>query len=267
LRVVGVGPVRLAELAMGPAVFRRTEEIVSAERDERALFVVGDRGTVTLTQRDRAVELGPGDLSLLEPLYPCTAEFSPGSRSFTIHVPRHAIAMPTRTLIDFVATALPADPIHANVVDIVRHVFDGGIADASLAGSALGNGLVGLMTAALAGSRGAVQPSTGLLDRVQRYIDQHLWDPDLSPPKIANEHHISLRYLHRLFEDDPMTVAELIRHRRLEGIRRDLEDPAMSGMAIADIGARWGLMDASRLSQSFRREFGVAPSEYRRARL
>nr|CEL19712.1 Transcriptional regulator, AraC family [Kibdelosporangium sp. MJ126-NF4]CTQ96937.1 Transcriptional regulator, AraC family [Kibdelosporangium sp. MJ126-NF4] len=34
-----------------------------------------------------------------------------------------------------------------------------------------------------------------------------LADPDLSPPRIAAAHHISVRRLHKLFEDQPLTVA------------------------------------------------------------
>ncbi len=38
-----------------------------------------------------------------------------------------------------------------------------------------------------------------LLERVIRFIDQHLGDPELAPAGIAQVHHISVRYLHGEF--------------------------------------------------------------------
>lgn len=38
------------------------------------------------------------------------------------------------------------------------------------------------------------------LERIRRYIAQHLTDPDLTPTRVAEANRISLRYLHWLFE-------------------------------------------------------------------
>jgi AraC-like DNA-binding protein len=69
-------------------------------------------------------------------------------------------------------------------------------------------------------------PRHVLLLRVQAFIEERLGDPALSPGMIAAANHISLRYLHKLFEPQSRTVAGFIRERRLERCRRDLADPA-----------------------------------------
>jgi AraC-like DNA-binding protein len=73
---------------------------------------------------------------------------------------------------------------------------------------------------------------------IRAYIDRHLGDPELTPASIAAAHHISLRSLHRLFQDDETTVAGFIRHRRLERVRRDLTDPELLSRPIHAVAAR-----------------------------
>jgi len=104
-----------------------------------------------------------------------------------------------------------------------------------------------------------------LLRRVHAFVEQHLDDAGLSPAMVAAAHHVSLRYLHRLFESQDTTVAAWIRHRRLERCRRDLADLVNFDQSVSAIAARWGLADPAHFSRLFRRAYGVPPVEYRRA--
>ena len=85
----------------------------------------------------------------------------------------------------------------------------------------------------------------------------------MTPTTIAAAHHISLRYLHKLFEAQGTTVAGWIRRRRLDRCRVDLLDPAYRARPVSAIGARWGFPDASRFNRVFRAAHGVPPGEYR----
>jgi AraC-like DNA-binding protein len=131
--------------------------------------------------------------------------------------------------------------------------------------------LMDLLIVALAErlDRGAtIAPATrrrALLASVQRYIDQRLADPELSSRRIAAAHHVSLRYLHKLFEAQSTTVGGWIRQRRLERCRQDLLDPALAQMPVSAIGARWGLPDPAHFSRVFRAAYGLPPAEYRSA--
>jgi AraC-like DNA-binding protein len=103
-----------------------------------------------------------------------------------------------------------------------------------------------------------------LVHRITEFIDEHLPDPHLSPGMIADAHHISLRYLHKLFETQEKTVAAWIRHRRLENCRNDLMNPAIQWRPVSAIAARWGLTDSASFNRMFRVEYGVPPGEFRR---
>jgi AraC-like DNA-binding protein len=80
---------------------------------------------------------------------------------------------------------------------------------------------------------------------------------------VTAAHHISLPQLHRLFEDDPDSVANLIRCRRLDRCRRDLLEPALRHRAAAALGARWGFSDPAHSTRVFKRKYGLPPAAFR----
>ena len=137
-------------------------------------------------------------------------------------------------------------------------------------GARLGTTMVDLLTAALAArlDREDEVPADTVQDalrrRVHAFIEQRLADPALSPAVIADAHHVSVRYLYKLFEGRHRGVAGWIRSRRLECSRRDLLDPALATRPVSAIGARWGLVDPVQFSRLFRAAYGVPPLEYRR---
>lgn len=111
---------------------------------------------------------------------------------------------------------------------------------------------------------GEVRSSSLRMD-IKAFIECHLDDSVLNPAAVAAAHHISLRTLHRLFEDEETTVAEMIRTRRLDRCARDLRDPALREMPIYSIAGRWGFPDKAHFSRVFTTIYGVSPQLYRLA--
>ncbi|MEV7090196.1 helix-turn-helix domain-containing protein [Streptomyces sp. NPDC093085] len=99
--------------------------------------------------------------------------------------------------------------------------------------------------------------------RIQAFIRQHLHDPGLTPGSIAAAHHISLSYLHRLFQQEDTTVTSWIRRRRLERARHNLTDPLLRDTPIHTIATRWGFTHPAGFSRAFRTAYGLPPSDYR----
>ena len=98
---------------------------------------------------------------------------------------------------------------------------------------------------------------------IKRFIQVNLADTELSPRLIAAAHHISVSYLHRLFQEQESSVAAWIKIRRLERVRRDLADPMLAGIPIHGIAARWGFPDAAGFSRSFRAAYGMPAKDFR----
>lgn len=113
-------------------------------------------------------------------------------------------------------------------------------------------------------------PGTGrqaLLSRIDSFIELNLGDPELTPATIAAQHHISLGYLHRLFQPRERTVAAWIRHRRLEHARAELADRRLRHHPVHLIAARWGFPHPAEFTRAFRLAHGLPPSDYRRRAL
>ncbi|WP_406010344.1 helix-turn-helix domain-containing protein [Streptomyces sp. NBC_00637] len=113
------------------------------------------------------------------------------------------------------------------------------------------------------GGSGAPGAPSPVLVRVLEYVELHLTEPDLSPEVIARAHHISVRYLHRLFQDEGTTVGRWILRRRLEECRRDLLRYGRGSRTIAGVAARWGFPSATHFSRVFRSAYGMSPREWR----
>ena len=118
----------------------------------------------------------------------------------------------------------------------------------------------------------ALTPETrgrAMAQRVQEFIRQNLHDPELTPPVVAAAHHISLSYLHRIFQQHTQgePVAAWIRRRRLENAQRDLADGSLRGTPIHTIAARWGYRRPSDFTRAFRAAYGTSPRDYRQQAL
>ncbi|WP_314219431.1 helix-turn-helix domain-containing protein [Streptomyces zaehneri] len=124
-------------------------------------------------------------------------------------------------------------------------------------------GAAGPGTRGTPGAPGTPGAHSPVLGRVLEYVELHLTDPDLSPEVIARAHHISVRYLHKLFKDEGTTVGRWILRRRLEECRRDLMRYGRGGRTIAAVAARWGFLSATHFSRVFRSAYGMSPREWR----
>jgi AraC family transcriptional regulator, positive regulator of tynA and feaB len=82
-------------------VFRTAAQISEASSDE--IFVCRQNaGSLSIDQDGRSATMQPGELVLLDPLLPYTANFSDGSETLVLKLPRHTLEArlsPTRKLI------------------------------------------------------------------------------------------------------------------------------------------------------------------------
>ena len=101
------------------------------------------------------------------------------------------------------------------------------------------------------------------LERVSRYVDRHLAEPDLTPERAAKEAGLSLRQLHRVFEPTGESFARHVPRRRLEEARATLAGPAGVGRSVADVAFGWGFEDLRTFGRAFQRVYGLSPGEAR----
>ena len=139
---------------------------------------------------------------------------------------------------------------------------EGGVRDA----------LVDVAVAALAAERedgGASRARRQAVARhrvmLEQYIEAWLPDPALGPAKVAEDHGISTRHLHRLFKEAGTSFGSHVRARRLERCREDLADPRFAALPVTEIAFRWGFSNSSHFSRSFKAAFGCTARDFRAA--
>jgi len=119
------------------------------------------------------------------------------------------------------------------------------------------NATIELLAAAL--QTPALGPhSTGATrSTAETYIERNLRENRLSAGEISRAIGVSVRSLQRAFEESGDSVSAFIRLRRLARARDDLT----SGLTVSQVARRWHYTDPSHFSRSFKRHFGVNPSD------
>ena len=160
-------------------------------------------------------------------------------------------------------TTPAADPLRAHLAAAARNLAT---LDERTAGAFLEN-LVNLLALMLAPA-GAAGEDSAALRRARRealcaYALRNLTNPDLAPQRAAAALGISVRLVHRLFEETGTTFGRWLLERRLDACRRSLDDPVQAGRAISDIAFAWGFNELSHFSRAFKARFGDSPRRYR----
>jgi AraC-like DNA-binding protein len=111
-------------------------------------------------------------------------------------------------------------------------------------------------------------PASGKLERyhlvrVRAFVSANLGDTALSARMIAQGIGLSVSHVHRLFRHEPQTLMEFVWEQRLAAAHRALAGGCEPPLSIGEIAWRNGFSDLSHFSKSYRRRFGISPSDSR----
>ncbi|MFF4620499.1 helix-turn-helix domain-containing protein [Nonomuraea jabiensis] len=257
---------------------RRTGELIRRSDPEQWWLTLVRRGTMWIEQDRNHARLGAGDLVLHSTCRPfrCEIAHCDGEPASTIalQMPRRAVDLPDRLLRDHVAQAVPsAHGAAALLARFMESILQQRAALGRAENDRLGTVVSDLATmflAEMADATHVVPAGTrrqALIQQIKGFVRLNLARRDLSPTTIAAAHHISVRYLHHLFQHEARRIGEYIRHQRLERCRADLADPLLDDQSVARIAARWGFADAASFNRAFKSAYDVPPGDYRAARL
>lgn len=236
-------------------------------------------GTALLFQDGRRARLQSGDLAFHDASRPFSLVLPQRQRARVLMIPRPLLRLadteirqvtaktieaapdgPTALLlpllsglaqeIDTVAPAVREELAHA-VPDLLAALAAAQLRDATPRGEGQ------------SGAGDLVSGRAAMFERIKATIETRLGEPELSPQLLAAEHAISLRYLHKLFQEHGTTVGGWIRRQRLEACRAELARPAAADRTIAVVASRWGFVSAAHFSHAFRKAYGMSPAQYR----
>jgi AraC-like DNA-binding protein len=274
-RMLDLGVARAYAMTYPSLDSRRTPQLIRRSDPEQYQLSLTLRGAQRVTQIGRDTSLGPHDLTLYDSSRPYDCQLiaaEGGTVAFTaVQIPKARFPVPPDRIDRLLAVGMSGRTgIGALLVQfLVRLTEDAHHyrpSDAPRLATILSDLVVALLAHELdAGS--SVPPDSHrrvLVLRIQAFIRRHIGEAQLSPAVIAAAHHISARHLHRLFQDQGVTVTAWIRAQRLEGCRRELADPALCLRPISEIAMRWGFSHPAAFSRAFRAAYGVSPRDYRR---
>ncbi|WP_460072108.1 AraC-like ligand-binding domain-containing protein [Streptomyces sp. YKOK-I1] len=248
---------------------RTPAQIARADADCVAVGVQ-TAGTATLLQDGRHARVGEGDLVVYDTSRPYALDYPGRFTTRVLHMPRRALGLPEEDLRRVTGTALAGtEGAGALLVSFLTGLAASLPTCSPAVATRLAASVVDLF-GTLVDERTAIDapvpadPHHPLVARVREHIDRHLADPGLSPASIAAAHHISVRYLHRLFEEEGVTVARLIRRLRLERCARDLRRRDSGAPTVSAVAQRWGFVDPAHFSRVFRAAYGRSPRDWAR---
>lgn len=268
MHVHDLGPGRVFNVEATGNTLRRDARMARAVDQCTIALAVPTRGRNRMAWEQGERLLGPGDLLLVDLASPYAYGWSGDGSSYAFQVDADQLALPL-DLVRRAATRLEESPLYGLVRDHVLRVTTEAehVADEAAANH-LGLATVELMRALVLSVGGSERHRrdafrASVLPRIQRYVSEHLRDPDLSPREIAAAVGISLRTLYALHSTLDTSLEQSILRQRLEGARRDLASPTLRERTITEVAASWGFANHSHFSRRFRVAFGLSPREWR----
>ncbi|MFI8243600.1 helix-turn-helix domain-containing protein [Streptomyces sp. NPDC085866] len=270
IRTSLLGPMQTVTVDGAPQRALRTRRLIAgSDNDDFVVVKLLCKGVARVEQDTRDAIVRPGQLFVYDMARPIRMTLPEPFRTKSLVLPREVLGLSESELRQITASPLDAETsLGALLSPFLSRLVDTAETYPQRTAESIARNVVDLLqtlTDERLGRATADTPNGAResLLRIRAYIDRHLADPDLTPEAIARAHHISVRYLHKLFQLEDITVSRWIRQRRLEHCRRELSRREAAGVTIAAVAHRWGFTSASHFSRVFRAAYGVSPVEWR----
>jgi AraC-like DNA-binding protein len=283
VRADRVGAVSVADVSSSALEIRRQQKMIGSSDQELLHVAVARHGFGYLRQDGREVWMRPGEPVIYETARPFQVRFDEPWEASVITVPRSMIALSRAESSELTARPLSKgmplnSALSSAVLDMVDYIESipaalaprllTDLADLALAlvrNEVRRQEQVADLTTSM---RWTAQPrAEALVTQIREYVEANLSDPALSPTKIAAANHISLRYLHKLFASESMSISAYVRQRRLHQCAHNLSDPGLAGIPVTVLARRVGFGDFRGFGRAFKATYGMCPTDYRMAAL
>jgi len=264
---VGFTDVAFSEVISKPHIVNRTAEQISKAKENDFLISFQLENKCTVSQYGREALLTPGSFALYDSTAPYSLSFEEDFHQFVVQMPRDVLA---RHLIEpekYAAISVNAATGLGSVLkDFIFSLANELSSSEVKPSEVLSENLVSLI--ALSFSSSVVQSGLtesdcvkdALVRRIKQFVESNLFDPTLNNNKVAESQGISLRYLHKLFQDKEESIHEMILNKRLAAAHRLLSSNTDARATIESIAYHVGFSSGSHFSRAFKTRYGVCPS-------
>ena len=257
-------------LSRGPVyTVSRDLHRTSHSEDEFAMLNVQIAGSSVVNQASRTARLEPGNMVLYDSRLPHNGKVNQNARSLLLRIPHSEIIHRIPYLKDITTVVLdPRKTMTRLAYDMLLSLNSQLSAGNTDSNPIVANTILDTITAAVSGSfrnndAGFTSSSSALLHRVKSFIDYNLLQPDLDPEQIASAHHVSVRYLNRLFARENTSITRWICKRRLQKCTEILSCSRDISRNIDDIAYLCGFSSLPYFYRRFKQHYGCTPREYK----
>ncbi|MFF2777183.1 helix-turn-helix domain-containing protein [Streptomyces sp. NPDC058052] len=272
IRTVVLGRVQAVTVESEPQFARRTQRLIAcADNEDFVVVKLLCRGGARVEQDARDNAVRPGQLFVYDMARPIRLALPEPFQTKSLVLPRAVLGLDESDISRITASPIGSESAIGGMLSpFLSQLVDTAEACPEPVGELIARNVVDLLTVLADERRGADttdSPSGArvLLTRIRAFIDANLTDPGLTPEAVARAHHVSVRYLHKLFESEGVTVSRWIQRRRLEECRRTLARRDAADTTVAGVAHRWGFTSASHFSRVFRAAYGQSPVDWRNA--
>ena len=264
---IELGDVKFSEVIANPQIVKRTQEQISKAGENDFLISFQMEKHCIVRQYGREALLTPGSFVLYDSTAPYSLSFDEAFHQFVIKIPREvlarhliepekysAISMNANSglglvLKDFIfslagelgsSESEPSELLSENLVNLIALSFSSTVFQNNLAGSDC--------------------VKEALMRRIRAFIANNLLDTRLNNSRIAESQGISVRYLHKLFENQEESIHEMILNRRLAIAHDLLLGSGKTKPTIESVAYHVGFSGAPHFSRAFKARYGVCPS-------
>lgn len=235
-------------------------------------LVLQVKGTGVVEQGDKSIVLAPGEWTIYDPRLSYAISNREAMEVLVLLIPRH----PLRTFkLGEVQCQIAGHP----QLDSMQALFSDFLRSLSLqlptlpdaSASTFADTTMGLLVSTLATRQiqsdlQRCNPDV-MRSRVKQFVHSHLVNTELSIEMIAHELNCSKRYLHRIFEDEGVTLDRFIWNARLERCRDALASRHEGQGSISKVAFAWGFNSNAHFCRIFKSRFGVSPRDFQSAAL
>jgi AraC-like DNA-binding protein len=249
--------------------FLRTRSLL-ADGQADLVLLTATKGGALVVQRGRRMELRPSEMCLTSLDHIGESRLSEGGRYTALRMPRRELMAISKNIEDKIARPLEGNPALKNFISGYFALCAGTAPALDLTSQhAMARQMMELV--ALLAETGGADPSrtsggtqaTARVQLIQARVLENLHDCGLTLASVARLACVSPKQIQRLFQQAGSTFSEFVLEQRLLLAHRRLSAPGTRSEKISSIALDAGFADLSYFNRSFRKRFGMTPSERR----
>ncbi|MBT9383732.1 helix-turn-helix domain-containing protein [Pseudooceanicola sp. CBS1P-1] len=262
IEIAKCGEAEMTALSSDPVRYTRTERHIRRSQTDSFFVSVMLEGGGRFRQNDRAVLHAPGTVMIYDSARPYEYDYAESYRTMLLRVPRPMMEARMLGVRDLGGTLMTADRPQASLIrglvgNLMETARDGELPDSFIAPA------LDLITGAFGHGRpqdrAAVAGRNQALNRIKRFMLEHLGDEELSVAGIATAQNISVRSLGRAFAAEGTTPMAWLRDRRLAEAHARLSEGR--GRSVTEVAYDCGFRDLSYFGRAFKKAYGITPRQ------